>query len=193
MGPRMVTWQAIFSFLRIPKWRTVYRALEVTGDCPVSCSRTFEARVSLSPDSPTEMSREIELSAKRATKSRRARTGEAVERTGRRNDQRRALSRPPRINVTRTDDKLLDLELLHGVGGGGLRVGLNNKKRDGQHQLFIRRLSDRGARALSLGRPRADPGQGGCDRSCDVADGKRTGKEAFLRVVAKRISLPAAK
>lgn len=31
LGPRMVTWAAIFSFLRIWKDRIVYRALEVTG------------------------------------------------------------------------------------------------------------------------------------------------------------------
>jgi len=52
-GPRTVTRQAIFSFLRIPKDRTVNRALEKTGLCPVSCSKTLAPRVSLSPDSPT--------------------------------------------------------------------------------------------------------------------------------------------
>ena len=31
-GPRMVTWAAIFSFLRMENDRMVYRAFEVTGD-----------------------------------------------------------------------------------------------------------------------------------------------------------------
>eukprot|EP00397_Hematodinium_sp_SG-2012_P055738 GEMP01068242.1.p1 GENE.GEMP01068242.1~~GEMP01068242.1.p1 ORF type:complete len:272 (+),score=65.20 GEMP01068242.1:280-1095(+) len=54
-SPRTVTWHAIFSFRRMPNERTVYRALEKTGACSVSCSSTLAARVSLSPLSPTEM------------------------------------------------------------------------------------------------------------------------------------------
>lgn len=55
-GPRMVTCTAIFSLRRIPNVRTVNRAFDVTGVWPVSCSKTLEARVRRSPDSPTEMS-----------------------------------------------------------------------------------------------------------------------------------------
>jgi hypothetical protein len=58
LGPRTVQWTAIFSFLRIPKERTVYLALENTGVCPVNCSSTFAALVNRSPDSPTQMFRQ---------------------------------------------------------------------------------------------------------------------------------------
>ena len=37
----------------------VNRALDGTGFCPVRSSRTFDALVSLSPDSPTQMLRTI--------------------------------------------------------------------------------------------------------------------------------------
>merc|ERR1712113_1269805 len=57
LAPRTVHQQEIFSLRRIPKDRTVYRALEKQGSCPLSCSRTLEARVSLSPDSPTQIFR----------------------------------------------------------------------------------------------------------------------------------------
>lgn len=52
-SPRIVTCTAIFSLRRMPKVRTVYRAREKTGVWPDSCSSTFAARVSRSPDSPT--------------------------------------------------------------------------------------------------------------------------------------------
>merc|ERR1712047_62668 len=54
-APRTVQWQAIFSLRLIPKDLTVYLALEKTGVWPVKDSKTFAARVSLSPDSPTQM------------------------------------------------------------------------------------------------------------------------------------------
>merc|ERR1719188_2305178 len=57
LGPRTVQCTAIFSLRRIPKERTVYRALEKTGCCPVNDSNTLAALVSLSPDSPTQMLR----------------------------------------------------------------------------------------------------------------------------------------
>lgn len=40
LGPRTVQWTAIFSFLLMPKERTVYLALENTGFCPVRLSST---------------------------------------------------------------------------------------------------------------------------------------------------------
>lgn len=40
LGPRTVQWTAIFSFLLMPKDRTVYLALENTGFCPVRLSST---------------------------------------------------------------------------------------------------------------------------------------------------------
>ena len=57
LAPRTVQCTAIFSLRRIPNERTVYRAFEKTGCCPVNCSNTLAARVSLSPDSPTQMFR----------------------------------------------------------------------------------------------------------------------------------------
>lgn len=80
LAPRTVQWTAIFSLRLMPNDRTVYRALENTGGCPVNCSstweimvrknisemqisyttnlnlsRTFAARVKRSPDSPTQI------------------------------------------------------------------------------------------------------------------------------------------
>ncbi len=57
MAPLTVQWTAIFSFLLMPKDLTVYLALEKTGCWPVRDSSTLAARVSLSPDSPTQMLR----------------------------------------------------------------------------------------------------------------------------------------
>lgn len=56
-GPRMVTCVEIFSLRRMPKERIVSRDFEKIGVCPVNCSRTRAARVSRSPDSPTQMLR----------------------------------------------------------------------------------------------------------------------------------------
>ena len=42
-SPRTVTYAEIFSFLRMPNRRTVYRALPYTGCCPVNCSSTYKA------------------------------------------------------------------------------------------------------------------------------------------------------
>lgn len=54
LSPLMVTWQAIFSFLLIPKALMVNLALEWTGFWPLISSKTLVALVNLSPDSPTQ-------------------------------------------------------------------------------------------------------------------------------------------
>ena len=68
----------------------------MTGVCPVSCSRTFEARVRRSPDSPTEMS---------------------MSRTS----QRKLWTE----KIKQTDDKFVDLQLPHGVRWCCFLVGLS--------------------------------------------------------------------
>jgi len=57
LAPLTVQWTAIFSLRRMPNDLTVYLAFEKTGCCPVNCSNTLAALVSLSPDSPTQMFR----------------------------------------------------------------------------------------------------------------------------------------
>ena len=47
-----------------------------------------------------------------------------------------------RIGSGRTDDQLLDLEILHGVGGGGLGVGLEGKERKGGRGVSSKALFD---------------------------------------------------